>query len=216
MGEPATWAALIGLGAFHGLNPAMGWLFAVALGLQQRRRRAVLAALPPLAVGHAAAILATLAVVALLGVVVPPDALAVAAGLVVAAFGGWLLVFRRHPRWVGLRVGAGKLTLWSFLMASGHGAGLMLVPLVLHGDLGALAAGSAHGHLGAFEGVAAPSALVGLTVVHTLAMFAVMAVVAAAVYQVVGLRLLRRGWINLDLIWAPALVAAGVITLVLA
>lgn len=218
VGEPATWAALIGLGAFHGINPAMGWLFAVGLGLQERRRRAVLAALPPLAVGHAAAILVTLAVVALIGAVVPPRALALAAGVVLIGAGVWLLLRRGHgSHRVGMRVGAGKLALWSFLMAGGHGAGLMLVPLALHGDLGGLAdAGGAAGHVDLLEGVAAPSALVWLTVIHTLAMFVIMGMIAVMVYDVVGLRLLRRGWINLDVIWAGALIVAGAVTLVLA
>lgn len=217
MEEPATWAALIGLGAFHGLNPSMGWLFAVARGMQQRRRRAVLGALPPLALGHAAAILATLAAVALLGLVVPPDVLAVAAGVVLVGFGLWLLITHHQPHWTGMRVGPVKLALWSFLMATGHGAGLMLIPVVLHGNLDvARAADHAHGHSHNLEGTLAGSQLVWLTGAHTVAMFVVMAAIAVVVYQVAGLRLLRRGWVNLDLVWALALIVAGVVAMGLA
>lgn len=217
MDEPATWAALIGLGAFHGLNPSMGWLFAVARGMQQRRRLAVLGALPPLALGHAAAILATLAAVALLGLVVPLDLLAVAAGVVLVGFGLWLLVAHHRPRWAGMRVGPAKLALWSFLMASGHGAGLMLIPVVLHGNLDvARAADHAHGHTHTLEGGLTGSGLIWLTGAHTVAMFVVMTAIALVVYEVAGLRLLRRGWVNLDLVWALALIAAGVVAVGLA
>lgn len=214
MSEPATWAALLGLGAFHGLNPSMGWLFAVARGMQRGQRISVLAALPPLALGHAAAILATLALVALLGLVVPPRVLAAGAGVVLVAFGLWLLVAHRHPRGVGMRVGWGKLTLWSFLMASGHGAGLMLAPVALHGQVAA--ADHAHGHTAHLDVAIGTSELVWMTGLHTLAMFVAMGAVAGVVYEVVGLRLLRRGWINLDLVWALALLASGAISVVLA
>lgn len=214
MSEPATWAALIGLGAFHGLNPSMGWLFAVARGMQQGRRTGVFQALPPLALGHAAAILATLAVLALLGLVVPPRALAAAAGVVLVGFGLWLLVAHHHPRGMGLRIGWGKLALWSFLMASGHGAGLMLAPVVLHGQVGAV--DHAHEHATQLGVAVGSTELAWVAGVHTLVMLVTMTGVAAVVYEVVGLRLLRRGWINLDLVWALALLASGLTSVGLA
>src|SRR5215210_5422824 len=126
------WISLAALGAFHGLNPAMGWLFAVALGLQERRLRAVVTALGPIALGHALAIaLAGLAVGAL-GLVVPQRALLGLGGAALLAFAAYKVATRfRHPRWVGMRVGPRELVLWSFLMASAHGAGLMLVPMLV-------------------------------------------------------------------------------------
>src|ERR671933_2730367 len=125
------WLALALLGAYHGLNPAMGWLFAVALGLQERRRGAVLQALPPIALGHAVSILAAVLVVGVAQLVVPLGVLRYACAGVLILFGFYKLVRRKHPRWVGMRVGFKDLTLWSFIMASAHGAGLMLVPVLL-------------------------------------------------------------------------------------
>lgn len=205
---------MIGLGAFHGLNPSMGWLFAVAHGMQRRRRMGVVTALPPLALGHAAAILVILSVLALLELVVPPRALAAAAGVVLVGFGLWLLVAHHHPRGMGMRVGWGKLTLWSFLMASGHGAGLMLAPVVLHGQVGT--ADQGHHHAAYLDAAVGTSELAWVTGVHTLAMLVTMTGIAAVVYEVAGLRMLRRSWINLDLVWALALLASGVTSVGLA
>jgi hypothetical protein len=125
------WLALAGLGAYHGLNPAMGWLFAVALGLQERRLGAVLRAFTPIALGHVLAVSAAVLVVGVAQIVVPLDALRYACASVLILFGLYKLVRRKHPRWVGMRVGFRDLTAWSFLMASAHGAGLMLVPVLL-------------------------------------------------------------------------------------
>jgi hypothetical protein len=125
------WLVLLGLGAFHGINPGMGWLFAVALGLQERHRSGVLAALLPLGLGHALAVAAALAIALLLGVIVPLHYLRwIVAGILIPL--GISRLFRhRHPRWASMQVGMGRLTLWSFLMASAHGAGLMVVPVFL-------------------------------------------------------------------------------------
>src|SRR5688572_7720700 len=120
------------LGAFHGLNPGMGWLFAVALGLQERRLGAVTAALGPIALGHALAIGGAAVVVGALGVVVPQRLLLAMGGAVLLGFAAYKVATRfRHPRWVGMRVGPRELVLWSFLMASAHGAGLMLAPVLV-------------------------------------------------------------------------------------
>jgi hypothetical protein len=211
--ESWPWLALAVLGAYHGLNPAMGWLFAVALGLQEQRRSAVLRALPPIALGHAIAVLLVVLIVGVAGVVVPPDALRYACAVVLILFGLYKLARRRHPRWVGMRVGFGDLTAWSFLMATAHGAGLMLVPVLL----GPSSAGQTHGaHVhGAASGL--PTALGDLAVVglHTLSMLAVMGVVAIVVYEKLGLMILKRAWFNVDLLWAGALIGAGVITLII-
>ena len=184
--ENWPWLALILLGAFHGLNPAMDWLFAVALGLQDGRREAVLKAFWPIVLGHAAAV--TLVVVAVLvaQTVVPLDVLGYAGGGALTSFGLYKLIRCKHPRWVGMRVGFKDLTAWSFLMATAHGAGLMLVPVLLelsepvrevHGH-----AHESHEHWGhgVHLALTSPEALSDIVAVgvHTLSMFAVMAAVA--------------------------------------
>lgn len=195
MTPAAVWSAAA-LGAFHGLNPAMGWLFAVALGLQEHRRRAVLAALLPIAAGHAASVAVVGAALAAAGLAVPLRSLRLAAAGVLIAFGLFrLLRPYAHPRWVGMRVGFRDLVLWSFIMASAHGAGLMLAPVFL-----GLPGPAGHVH--------AEGGLVILAV-HTAAMFLVMGAVALAIYETVGLALLRRAWLNLDLVWTAALLAVG-------
>jgi hypothetical protein len=212
------WLALVGLGAYHGLNPAMGWLFAVALGLQERRLGAVLRAFPPIALGHVLAISAAVLAVGVAQIVIPLDTLRYACAGVLILFGLYKLVRRKHPRWVGMRVGFRDLTAWSFLMASAHGAGLMLVPVVLnlssptksmqgmdgHADHAAHAAGPAG------PVIFADLAAVGL---HTLAMFLVMGLVAIVVYEKFDVMILKSAWFNVDLLWAGALVTAGVVTL---
>jgi hypothetical protein len=215
------WLALIALGAYHGLNPAMGWLFAVALGLQEGRREAVVKAFWPIALGHAAAV--TLVVTAVLGLqlVVPLDVLRYLAAGTLISFGLYKLIRRKHPRWVGMRVGFRDLTAWSFIMASAHGAGLMLVPVLLKltGTMHEMEhqAHETHEHWGhsVHLFLTNPEALTDLAAVavHTLSMFAVMAVVALVVYDRLGLMILKRTWFNVDLLWAAALVGAGVITL---
>lgn len=219
--ENWPWLALIALGAYHGLNPAMGWLFAVALGLQEGRREAVVKAFWPIVLGHAAAV--TLVVAAMLGLqaVVPTDVLRYVAAGALILFGLYKLIRRKHPRWVGMRVGFKDLTLWSFIMASAHGAGLMLVPVLLKlsGTMHEMEhkAREEHEHWGhsAHLLLTNPAALadVAAVAIHTLAMFAVMAVVALVVYDRLGLMILKRTWFNVDLLWAAALVGAGVITL---
>jgi hypothetical protein len=199
-------AALLGLGAFHGLNPAMGWLFAVALGLQERDRRAVLRALPPLAAGHAAAILVALALFETLRAVASPRAVAVGTGALLVGFGVWHLLRRRHPRWVGMRLQPRELALWSFVMASAHGAGLMLLPVVHHSGSGAHpVTGVAAAAL-----VDAGGAAVLAAAAHTVGMLGMMTGIALLVYDQLGVAVLRRSWFNIDLIWWVALITAGV------
>jgi hypothetical protein len=204
------WLALVGLGAFHGVNPAMGWLFAVALGLHRQSRTVVVASLAPIAVGHALAVaLVTLAAVTL-GWLADPRAVRVAAGVALLGWAGYHRLYgSRHRVRVGMRTGMAGLVLWSFLMATAHGAGLMLIPVLLPM---LPAASSAHG---ASHGTAGGQLAVGLAAVgvHTAAMLAVTGVIAVAIYEWVGLAFLRRGWINLDLLWTVALVATGLILL---
>src|SRR5438046_9950451 len=169
MNDLWPWLTLFGLGAFHGINPAMGWLFAVALGLQEQKRAAVLRALPPIALGHALSIGIIIAVVLLARVAVPYRTLKIAAAAILFCFGLYRLLRSRHPNWVGMRVGFTDLTLWSFIMASAHGAGLMLVPFFLPSPT----AGESYHHDGhqmhawAFANFSAPSLLIAAVVVHT-------------------------------------------------
>ena len=210
------WIAVAGLGAFHGLNPGMGWLFAVALGLQQRSRSAVWRALPPIALGHALSI-AVFAFAALIArAALPGTSLRwVAAG----ALGGFALFRfwrRKHLTWVGMRVGFRDLVLWSFLMASAHGAGLMLAPVLLGQGIvcGGLGLGPSIGAVGAH--VLRDSVLTGLTAVgvHTLAHLAMTALIACLIYEVLGLRVLRKAWFNVDYLWNASLLAmAGIVAL---
>lgn len=265
-----AWVALLGLGAFHGINPGMGWLFAVALGLQEGRRRAVFRALVPIALGHALSIGAVVLVVGIVQEAVPLEWLRWPVGAGLVLFGGYKLFRMKHPKWVGMKVSFRDLVTWSFLMASAHGAGLMLVPVLLGwsageggeamvdaGDAGATAVdagaadASAHAHhhhaghdMGAAPQEPAPAhdaathaghdagehaehasviAAVGkgpwlallATAVHTFGYLVVMLVCAVVVYEWVGLAILRKAWLNLDGVWAVALVITGVATMLL-
>ncbi|TDC88943.1 hypothetical protein [Actinomadura sp. 7K507] len=202
-------AALVVLGAFHGVNPAMGWLFAVARGLQERSRSPVLQSLPAIAAGHAASIGVVAIVVALTQSVVATRAVAIGGGVVLVGFGLWRLLSQRHFRWAGMRISLWQLAGWSFLMSSIHGAGLMLLPILT--SSGTAVAGHDHG-LASASG-SALSTGVFVTAVHTLSMFAVAGVIAVLVYETVGLAALRRTWFNLDHLWAAALIGAGTFTL---
>ncbi len=197
------WLALVGLGAFHGVNPAMGWLFAVALGLHRGSRGVVVTSLIPIALGHALSVaLVALAVVAL-GLVVDQQALRLAAGIVLIGWAVYHALYgSRHRVRVGMRTGMAGLGLWSFLMASAHGAGLMLAPVLI--PLGSVSHG--HDHVAAGGSLAASLAAVG---VHTLAMLVTTGVIAIVVYEWIGLAFLRRGWVNLDRLWTASLVVTG-------
>lgn len=209
-----SWISLILLGAFHGINPAMGWLFAVALGLQERRTLAVLSALGPIAVGHALSVAGIVVFVWVVGAVIPQEALMVAGGAAMLAFATYKVMSRfRHPSWVGMRVRSRDLVAWSFLMASGHGAGLMLLPplLTLRGDSapGASAHAGHHGdHVPASDGNGLLDSLLAVGL-HTAGMFVVAGAIAVIVYKKVGVDILRRAWINMDLVWIGGLAIAG-------
>jgi hypothetical protein len=228
-GQTWPWISLAFLGAFHGLNPAMGWLFAVALGFQERKLRAVVRALGPITLGHALAIALVAVPFGLLGLVMPQELLLMVIGLVLLGFAAYKIITRfRHPRWVGMRVKPRELMLWSFLMATAHGAGLMIVPVLagMRGDaIPAAMAGSPHAqHMpGMMHGSeAAPQTVsenadalgsaVAAVMVHSAAMLAVTGLIAVVVFRKVGVDVLRRAWINLDLIWVGAFVVAGVVT----
>jgi len=204
------WAGLLALGAGHGINPAMGWLFAVALGLQRGSRKAVWSALGPLAIGHAAAMLLTIGAAAAIGAVLPPSTLKWGVAALLVALGVYRLVRSRHIVYGGMQVNSRELATWSFLMATAHGAGLMMLPLVL----GRLPSAEHVHHLSAGMLGGADIEWSGFTAaaVHTGGYLLVTGVIAAIVYEKVGLRFLRTAWVNLDLLWAVALVATGVAT----
>jgi len=215
------WLTLFGLGAFHGINPGMGWLFAVALGLQDQRRSAVFRALPPIALGHALSIGIVIAAVLLARISLPHLALKITAAAILFAFGSYRLFRSRHPNWVGMRVGFGDLTLWSFIVASAHGAGLMLIPLFLASSpaLDAHHTGSHHGieqiYASGFANFNTPFLLTGSVAVHTLGYLLVTGVIAILVYEKLGVGMLRRAWFNVDLFWMLALMITGAFILLL-
>jgi len=198
------WAALVLLGAYHGVNPGMGWLFAVARGLQEKSRRAVVTSLVPIALGHEASIVIVVIAVSLTEQFVPPTFVRLLAALVLIGFGLFKLAKpRSHPGGFGMRVGFSGLAGWSFLMSSAHGAGLMLAPVLL-----GLPTYAAYHNLREISVQAAAAATL-----HVAAMLAVMAVISVAVYEKVGLGILRRGWFNLDLGWSVVLLVSGAMTL---
>jgi hypothetical protein len=204
--EAWPWIALAAIGLFHGFNPAMGWLFAVALGLHRNSQRVVLLSLVPIAIGHAAAIAVVLTVVLTLGLAFDRVALTRFAAVVLIGFALWHLVYGHRQRLhVGMQTGALGLALWSFLMASAHGAGLMVVPFLF--PICSLGTADASGS----EVTASAFAALGL---HTAAMLVAIAAISLAVYNFIGVGFLRRGWINLDFVWAGALLVCGIALLV--
>jgi hypothetical protein len=193
-----TLTAVILLGAFHGINPSMGWLFAVARGLQERSRDLLLQSLPVIALGHLASVAMVVLVVSATDSLVTGSVLSIASGVLLVGFGLWHLLSKRHFRWVGMRVSLPQLAAWSFLMSSVHGAGLMLVPVLAH-----------------HSGAPVPASLGGAavaSVLHAAAMLVTAGVVALAVLEILGLGVLRRVWVNVDKVWAVALIGAGAAT----
>src|SRR5207248_9999711 len=206
------WLMLL-LGAFHGLNPGMGWVFAVALGMQEQKGSAVARSLVPIAVGHAAAIGCVVLTTAFLGMTLPLIVIRYFVAAIMVGLGIYCLVRHRHPRWVRMQAGFRDLTIWSFLMASAHGAGLMVLPVLL-GSSSVEPADQMAGH---HHTSAAASPLAGLlaTGVHTTAYLAVTGLIAWAVYSKLGLAALRKAWFNLNLVWAAALVVTSLLTLLM-
>jgi hypothetical protein len=196
----------------------MGWLFALALGLQKGSAWAIPRALVFVTIGHAASLLVVAAFLLLAGSFVPLDWVRLFSGGVLLLFGAYKLVwYYRHPRWVGMQVSPRDLVAWSFLMATSHGAGLMLAPIILNLQGGhasnTLEDLSQHSDVLDLSDTSAAWAI-GLGV-HTAAMLLVMLPIALVVYEKIGLAFLRRGWINLDLLWAFALLAAGLVSILL-
>ncbi len=209
------WIAVAMLGAYHGLDPSMGWLFAVGLGLQERSRGKVIAALFPIAIGHFISV--ALVVLLIASAMAQSWWFLRPAGAVILILFGIFRIAKpqAHPRWVAMRVSWLDLVLWSFLMATAHGAGLMLFPVMMKIPS---CYTTTHQHHQQLMMAAGNLGLVGsaaVVLLHTGAMFMVMGIVAVIVYEWVGLQILRSAWINLDMIWAGALIAAGILSLVI-
>jgi hypothetical protein len=210
------WVTLAVLGAYHGLNPAMGWLFALSLGLQEHRRSAVISALLPIAVGHAAAITVAILALRFIQHFLPLNILKWGVALFLFALGVYRLFRASHPRGAGMKVGGRDLFVWSFLMASAHGAGLMLLPVLMSQPM----SGMTHSMGGGTSEIPASlsTSTIGFAVlIHTASMLAVAGILAIAffeTYEKVGLRLLRHTWLNFDLLWAVALLVAGCVVLI--
>ena len=211
-GEMTTsWTMLLALGAFHGINPGMGWLFAVALGLQERRRGAVLRALMPLGAGHALAVAVAVGAALAIGFSIPSGWQRWPIAGVLVSLGLLRFFGHRHRRWAGMRVTMVGLTVWSFLTATAHGAGLMVVPVFM--GMSTTAAGEHAHHMHA--ALTSREAAVFATGLHAVGYLAVTTLVAMLVFEKLGVGILRRAWINLDVIWSAALVATGALTLML-
>lgn len=203
--------ALVLLGFFHGIDPGMGWLFAVSFGLQERSRKALLRVLPFVALGHEAAIGLMVVILTITSSLFAARAVVLIGGSVLLLYGLWLLRGRHHVRWVGMRLSRWQLAGWSFVMSSAHGAGLMLVAVFAWGPdekVSALDLRQGVGHV-LVNGAEAMAVHVGAMIVTT-------GVVALLVYQLLGLRVLRALWFNLDRVWAFALVGAGIATVLTA
>ena len=209
------WVTLVLLGAYHGLSPGMGWLFAVALGLQEKSGKAVVRALLPIAIGHAASVGLAVGLLAAGKASIPAGVLPWITAGVLVVFGLVKLFRPRHPRWVGMRVNTRDLVVWSFLMATAHGAGLMLLPVFVLGENNPAPCHGAGCHAAAGLSLSSPAGYLAAISLHTLSMLLVSAIVALVVYYKVGLALLRRAWFDLDKIWAGALILAGVLGLFL-
>ena len=204
------WLALAGLGAFHGVNPAMGWLFAVALGMHRQSRVEVVAALPPIAFGHALSIAAVAGSFVAAGVLFNQRLVQAASGFLLIAWAAYHQLYghKRRSR-VGMQVGRAGLIGWSFLMATAHGAGLMLLPALIP----LCAAGSPMSEIAAAQSATLALAAVA---VHMGAMLVVTATIALVVYDWIGLAVLRTAWLNTELVWTGALAGTGVLLLILA
>jgi hypothetical protein len=212
MGSTTLWLMLL-LGAYHGINPGMGWLFAVALGMQEKKGSAVAKALVPIALGHALSIGGVVLAAAFLGMVLPQEVIRYSVVALLCSLGTLSLVRHYHPRWVRMQVGFRDLTLWSFLMATAHGAGLMLLPVLLS-SRSVQAADHVAGHHHTSAAVSPLAALLA-TGVHTIAYLAVTGLIAWVVYRKLGLLVLRKAWLNLNLVWGAALVVTSIIILLM-
>jgi hypothetical protein len=202
-----AWLTIAGLGAFHGLNPAMGWLFAVALGLHRQNRGIIFQALPSIAVGHALSVAIIATAVVMTGLMVSERTVLAGSGLLLI---GWAIYHQvyghRHRVRVGMTTGLAGLVIWSFLMATAHGAGLMLLPVLIPLCLSSSVAKD-------ISPEASFTTMLTAVGIHTAAMLVVTGVIAVLIYEWVGVAILRSAWVNLDVVWVIALGITGAILL---
>lgn len=221
-GTALLWAGVVAIGAYHGLNPAMGWPLAVANGLSEKRGAAVFGTWVPLGAGHLLAMALVLVPFAMLAWLLQwSREIRIGAGALVVLFGAARLFMRRHPRWLA-RIRPTQLALWSFVMATAHGAALMLLPFLM-GLCQAPADAVGATSINTFDHAAVMYLMrtsfgtaVVVSLVHTAAMIASGLGVAWIVYRYIGLRALRAAWLDLDAVWAIGLIASGAAALALA
>jgi len=203
------WLAIVASGFYHGANPGMGWPLAVSAGLMERSSRALLASLWPLTIGHFLAMLVILLPFSLLIALVEWQwQIQIGASLLVAGFGVFRFINRRHPRALA-RIPPTQLGLWSFAVAIAHGAGLMLAPIYI-----GICAEPNSGHEAARALIGAKLGMAVLvSTVHTVAMIAAGGFLAWLVYRYLGTKFVSRGWFNLDATWAVSLIIVGTLSL---
>ncbi|WP_370738218.1 hypothetical protein [Roseovarius albus] len=207
----ALWWAVVASGLYHGLNPGMGWPLAVSAALMDRKYGNLYKALLALAFGHLLAMLAILLPFSVMITLLEwQREIQIGAALLVIGLGVYLLINRRHPRFLS-RVPPTRLALWSFLAAMAHGAGLMLVPIYL-GICGLSVKDTSHAAATSLMSENTATALM-VALAHTLAMTAAGGLLAVGVYHWLGLRFLSKGWFNLNVVWALSLILVGVISL---
>jgi hypothetical protein len=201
------WLAVVGSGIYHGINPGMGWPLVFSAGLMGRGQRDLLIALGPLAIGHLLAMLGILMPFAVMASLIDWQAeIRIVAGSLVIAMGAYLLIYRRHPRFLS-RIRPTQLALWSFAVATAHGAGLMLVPIYL-GLCSANELDAGHGAAAVLMSNDLGGAI-AVSVVHTLTMVITGGLVAWVVFRWVGPQFISRSWFNLDIVWALSLILVG-------
>lgn len=207
----ALWWAVVASGIFHGINPGMGWPLAVSAGLMDRSEGSLVRAIGALAGGHLLAMAALLGPFSVLMVLTAwQREVQIAAACLVIGLGLYLLINRRHPRFLA-RVRPSRLALWSFLAAIAHGAGLMLVPIYL-GICRSIETDAGHGAAATLMTGNVGVALV-VALAHTLAMMLSGGLIAVGVYRWFGLRFIALSWFNLDAVWALSLILVGATSL---
>jgi hypothetical protein len=206
------WLAVVASGVYHGINPGMGWPLAVSAGLMGRSRKHLGIALVPLAVGHILAMLVILLPFALVSAFLDWQCeIRAIASVTVIAFGIFRLITQRHPRTLA-RIKPTQLALWSFAIATAHGAGLMLLPIYF-GLCSAERLDAAHQATSILMAQSLWMALL-VSVIHGLAMVAAGGLMALLVHAWLGLRFLSQSWFNLDLVWAVSLILIGGVGLI--
>jgi hypothetical protein len=171
----------------------------------------VVRALVPIAIGHAAAIALAIVVLRFIQDIFPLRTIKLIVAAILFTLGAYRIFRASHPRGAGMRVGVKDLFVWSFLMASAHGAGLMLVPVLLAQPM----PGMMHTITSSVPTSNLPlnaSTITLAVLIHTLSLVIVAGILAVLFYETYekfGLSVLKRAWLNFDLLWAMALVIAG-------